>query len=158
MSIVSKMKAFLKKAQPERDCLDAKCLELQNKLNAMTLNQARIASLSYINEYNIIFCARRGVVVSPKNLERQSSVSMVESVTKSVKSTIDLVLKPLDVTLNTVFVVYDFLKNTEIVLQDRRLNLNTETFNSYSNYQYQSSISSNFPHTLELYSTDFLNS
>ena len=47
---------------------------LQAKLNAMPLNQAFIESKNHLSDHTVIFCAKRGVLVGPKNLEESESV------------------------------------------------------------------------------------
>jgi len=47
---------------------------LQAKFNAMPSSQAFIESKNYLSDHTVIFCAKRGVLVSPKNLEESESV------------------------------------------------------------------------------------
>ena len=51
-----------------------KAAKLQAKLNAMPLSQAFIESKNHLSDHTVIFCAKRGVLVSPKNLEESESV------------------------------------------------------------------------------------
>ena len=157
MKLLNKMKSFFYKSNSQNNILNPVCFEIQNKLNSMDLNQARIASLSYIKDYNIIFCAKKGVIVSPKNLERETQNSLVDSFVESIKKSIDTVFKPLDQTIYAAFKVYDYLKNTQIVLQtSSEFSSDLTDFQSYGKRQTVGFDQvSAFPQTSEFYSLDF---
>lgn len=139
-SLVSKFSS-----KPEKSL---KAISIQEALNAMPYQQARIESLKYLKDYNVIFCAKKGISVYERQDNVEKRESFLDKIKGGVKSAIDTVMMPLDVTVSAAFKAYDFCKNTEIVFKDKR-----ERSNSVVEVPYSLSMQgSPYPQTLQMFS------
>jgi len=139
-NLVSKFSSKPEKSQ--------KALIIQEKLNAMPYQQARIESLKYVSGFNVIFCAKKGISVYERQDYVEKKESFLDKIKGGVKSAIDTVLMPLDVTVSAAFKAYDFCKNTEIVFKDKRENSNSVVEVPF----YHQVERSPYPQTLQMFS------